>query len=201
MSGINEINPYVQAFNENMQSAYEHIEKTRENKQENDDTKVHNAAVSISISENSIATYLNTKSVESTKTNSSAQKILTNLLNDNSEYINFFAGKDMVNGFSLKNIGYEGKAITELSKDEAKDLISSNGFFGIDATSSRVSSFVFSMTGNDIEALEQSRKGLVQGFEEALKLFGGELPEISFQTQEKTLSIVDKKIEELNNKN
>lgn len=202
MLEINETtNPYIKAFNENMLNAYEHVKNTRSESssesQDYNDSKVHNAAVSISISENSIATYLNTKSVESTKTNSSAQRILTDLISDNTQYINFFAGRTMDNGFSLENIGYEGKAITELSKDEASELISDEGFFGINATSSRVSTFVLSMTGDNIEALEQSRKGLVQGFEEALKLFGGELPEISHQTQEKTLSVIDKKIQEL----
>jgi hypothetical protein len=204
MLEINETtNPYIKAFNENMLNANEHIEKSKQNtgnSEESNDSKLHNAAVSISISENSIATFLNTKSAQASSSNSSAQKILTDLLNENSEYVNFFSGKTMDNGFSLENIGYEGKAISELNKDEASALISDEGFFGIESTSSRVTDFVFSMTGDNLEALQQSRNGLVQGFEEALNLFGGELPEISHLTQEKTLSVIDTKIDELINK-
>jgi hypothetical protein len=35
------------------------------------------------------------------------------------------------------------------------------------------------------------------GFEEAEKLFGGQLPEISYKTQERTLALIDEKIKSL----
>ena len=53
------------------------------------------------------------------------------------------------------------------------------------------------MAQNDLAALQEARKGIVQGFEDAEKMWGGELPEISYQTQEKTLKIIDEKIAEL----
>ena len=36
-----------------------------------------------------------------------------------------------------------------------------------------------------------------KGFEEAKELFGGELPEISYKTQERTLALIDEKINSL----
>lgn len=195
----NQTNPYLSAFNENMNKAYESIDnsKTTTESISETDSKLHNAAVNVAISTHSIMNYLKVKSTEASQGNTNAQQILTNLVSGNDEYISFFEGNTTQSGMSLESIGYEGKAFTELSQDEAKELVSDGGFFGVDETSQRVTSFVINMTGDNIEALQESRIGLVQGFEEAQKLFGGELPDISVQTQEKTLEIIDAKIAEL----
>jgi hypothetical protein len=197
----NQTNQYLNAFNENMSKASEHISNARSASTESIDTqndsKLHNAAVNVAISTHSIMNYLKVKSAESTQGNTNAQQILTNLVNGNDDYINFFSGKTTESGLSLESIGYEGKALDQLTQGEAKALVSQGGFFGIDETSSRVTSFVLNMTGDNLESLQESRKGLVQGFEEAQKLFGGELPDISVKTQAKSLEIVDAKIAEL----
>lgn len=197
----NQTNQYLNAFNENMAKASEHIASSKEVNSDisesQSDTKLHNAAVNVSISTHSIMNYLKVKSAESSQGNTNAQQILTNLVNGNNDYVNFFSGKTTESGLSLESIGYEGKALDQLTQGEAKELVSQGGFFGIDETSSRVTSFVMNMTGDNIEALQESRKGLVQGFEEAKKLFGGELPDISIKTQEKSLEVIDAKIAEL----
>ncbi|MAD42591.1 MAG: hypothetical protein CL623_09395 [Arcobacter sp.] len=203
---MNTINPsqtnqYLNAFNENMAKASEQITSSKEGSSDifenKNDTKLHNAAVNVSISTHSIMNYLKVKSAESTQGNTNAQQILTNLVNGNDEYVNFFNGKTTESGLSLESIGYEGKALSELTQGEAQDLVSEGGFFGIDETSARVTSFVLNMTGDNLEALQQSREGLVEGFEQAQKLFGGELPDISVKTQEKSLEVIDAKIAEL----
>ncbi len=163
---------------------------------ENQDSTLHNAAVDLSISMESIKVFLNLKSVEVTKDNTTAQNALMNLTN-NTELFNFLSGKELESGFSLSSIGYDGKPITELSAHEAQDLVSDNGFFGITQTSDRVSSFVLNLSGDNLEALQESRKGVVQGFNEAEKMWGGTLPEISYETQERTLKIIDEKIAKL----
>lgn len=157
------------------------------------DSKIHNSAVNVSISMESLKVFLNIKSVELSQGNTTAQSSLMNIIN-NTEVYDFLAGKEIDGGFSLKSIGYEGKAITELSADEAKALVSNEGFFGVIETSSRVSSFVIDMAGDNAEALQQARNGIVQGFEQAEKMWGGELPQISHETQKETLKIVDEKI-------
>ncbi len=113
--------------------------------------------------------------------------------------LDFLSGKENESGMDLANIGYEGKPITELTPEEASELISDEGFFGITQTSDRVANFVFSFAGDDLELLEKGREGVVQGFEEANKLFGGELPEISYKTQERTLALLDERINSLKN--
>ena len=116
---------------------------------------------------------------------------------NHSEILSFLGGSETSGGMSLKNIGYTGKPILDLTQDEAKDLVSENGFFGITQTSDRVANFVFSFAGDDLEKLQKGRDGIVQGFEEANKLFGGNLPEISYKTQERTLALIDEKINSL----
>lgn len=160
------------------------------------ESKIHNSAVNVSISMESIKVFLNIKSVEMTQENTNAQSALMNIIN-NTELYDFLSGKELDGGFSLSSIGYDGKPITELTPDEAKSLVSDEGFFGIQQTSERVSGFVISLAGDNIEALKEARRGVVQGFEDAEKMWGGELPEISYETQEKTLTIIDEKIAEL----
>eukprot|EP01029_Cantina_marsupialis_P032163 TRINITY_DN95990_c0_g1_i1.p1 TRINITY_DN95990_c0_g1~~TRINITY_DN95990_c0_g1_i1.p1 ORF type:complete len:222 (-),score=60.07 TRINITY_DN95990_c0_g1_i1:121-786(-) len=159
-------------------------------------SRIHSSAVMLSISMESLKVYLNIKSAEYTQENSSAQSNILNIVN-NEEIYDFLSGKESVSGLSLQSIGYEGKAITELNSQEAKELVSDEGFFGVTQTSERVSSFVIAIAGDNIEALKEARAGIEKGFEDAEKLWGGKLPDISYETQEKTLSIVDKKIEEL----
>jgi hypothetical protein len=104
---------------------------------------------------------------------------------------------EILSGLDLASIGYNGKSLNELSSDEANDLISENGFFGIANTTERIASFVLNGAGDDIEKLKAGREGVAKGFEDAKKIWGGELPEISQKTIEKTLETLDKKIAEL----
>ena len=104
---------------------------------------------------------------------------------------------DILSGLDLASIGYNGKALGELSSDEASELVSENGFFGIANTADRIASFVLNGAGDDVEKLKAGREGVAKGFEDAKKIWGGELPEISQKTIEKTLETLDKKIAEL----
>ena len=157
--------------------------------------KLHNSAVNVSISMESLKVYLNIKSAEFTQENSNAQNSLLNIINNEQVY-NFLSGKEN-EGFSLSSLGYDGKPITQLSPEEAKELVSDEGFFGVTQTSQRVSSFVISLAGDDLEALQEVRNGVIKGFEEAEKLWGGQLPEISYETQKQTLALIDEKIASL----
>lgn len=141
--------------------------------------------VSISMGAQIILNIINSQN--EVKDNSSAQKNI----------MDFLSGKEVEGEFSLKDIGYEGKPITELSQGEAQELVSEEGFFGIENTANRVADFVLGFAGNDLENLEKSREGIVQGFEDANKMWGGELPEISHQTQARTLELIDERLSEL----
>ena len=92
----------------------------------------------------------------------------------------------------LKDIGYEGKPIASLSQDEAAELVSEDGFFGIEKTSTRIAEFVIMGAGSDEQMLREGRKGVLQGFKDAEAMWGGKLPDIAYETIEKSLAMIDK---------
>ena len=159
---------------------------------------VNNSAAKVAISMN--AQYnlfeMNAKSIA---TGNSVGQAGLNASKDQQSVLDFLSGKGKIDDKNLYDIGYIGKPIMDLSPQEATDLVSENGFFGITQTSDRVSNFVFSFAGDDLEKLQKGRDGIVKGFEEANKMFGGNLPEISYKTQERTLALLDAKIESLKN--
>ena len=163
--------------------------KVSENKKEelSVEEEISKSAVQVSISMNAQIVLFSMDSSNLAKGNSSAQGDING----------FLSGKPVEGGYSLEDLGYYGKPITKLSENEAKELISDEGFFGIEETSNRVADFVFDFAGFDLELLEKGRAGIVQGFDEAQKLWGAELPEISHKTQSSTLALIDARIADL----
>ena len=159
---------------------------------------VNNSAAKVAISMNAqyILFEMNAKAIA---TGNSVGQAGLNASKDQQSVLDFLSGKGKIDDKNLYDIGYIGKPIMDLSPQEATDLVSENGFFGITQTSDRVSNFVFSFAGDDLEKLQKGRDGIVKGFEEANKMFGGNLPEISYKTQERTLALLDAKIESLKN--
>ncbi len=98
---------------------------------------------------------------------------------------------------SLADIGYDGKPIGELSQDEAKSLVSEDGFFGVNQTSERIANFVLMGAGDDVDKLKAGREGIIKGFNDAQEIWGGKLPEISYETIDKSIEMIDKKLNEL----
>ena len=193
----NSTNTALSAFQQNQSvNANNQNDKSVEQKSQEKSLEqtIKESAVKVSISMNAqyVLFAMNASSV--TEGNTLTQATLSG---NQQEVLDFLSGKETQSGMSLKNIGYEGKPITELTQDEAKDLVDENGFFGVTQTSDRVANFVFSFAGDDLELLQKGREGIVQGFEEAKKMFGGELPEISYKTQERTLALLDEKINSL----
>jgi len=97
----------------------------------------------------------------------------------------------------LQDIGYDGKPIAELSQDEATQLVSEDGFFGITQTSERIANFVINGASGDEELLRAGREGMIQGFKDAEEMWGGELPEISQKTMQASIEMVDKAMADL----
>jgi hypothetical protein len=128
------------------------------------------------IAENSKAIMLNSTSVQVT------------LTGKNDDFTKMY---DNFQGF-LKDVGYTGKAIAELSQDEAAALVSEDGIFGISQTSQRIAGFVISGSGGNEDMMRAGREGMIQGFKEAESMWGGKLPEISQKTMQAAIEMVDK---------
>lgn len=97
----------------------------------------------------------------------------------------------------LKQIGYNGKPIAELSQEEAAELVSEDGFFGVAQTAQRIADFVINGAAGDEARFRAGREGMIQGFKEAEEMWGGELPEISQETMAKAIEMVDKAMYDL----
>lgn len=179
----------INAFKQNMGD----VNKAERKPEKSIDDTFEDSAVNVSISMNARIVLFNLNTIDNTRNNT----LIQGSLDGHKEMFDFLSGKEVSNSFSLKELGYDGKPITELSPDEATDLLSEDGFFGINQTSHRVADFVFNFAGDDVDLIKEGREGIVRGFEEALKLFGGELPEISHKTQERTLKLIDEKIASL----
>lgn len=103
----------------------------------------------------------------------------------------------ILNGLDLSEIGYDGKPLQDLTKEEAEALISDDGFFGVPQTSDRIADFVLMGAGDDIEKLKAGREGVLAGYKQAENTWGDTLPEISQKTLERALEKIDKKLASL----
>ncbi|HEB9336347.1 TPA: hypothetical protein RZK36_001088 [Campylobacter coli] len=127
---------------------------------------------------------------------SNAQAGINNLLGGN----DLNSIKSMLSDIDFASLGYNDKNPLAMNTDELNQLISEEGFFGIDNTANRIADFVIKGAGNDVEKLKKGLEGIKQGFEQAEKIWGGELPQISQDTIEATIKKVSDRIDELGGK-
>ena len=95
------------------------------------------------------------------------------------------------------SIGYTGKNILSMNSNELNQLVSEEGFFGIENTANRIADFVINGAGDDLEKLKKGFEGMKQGFAQAEKIWGDKLPQISQDTINKAIEKVSAKIKEL----
>ena len=132
-------------------------------------------------------THEETKEKQYVQIMTQVQSVLDVKSQDSSFEVDYQVFKDF-----LKDVGYEGKPIASLSKEEATELVSEEGFFGIGQTSTRIAEFVLMGAGSDEQKLRDGRSGVIQGFKEAEAMWGGKLPDIAYETLDKALSRIDK---------
>ncbi len=82
--------------------------------------------------------------------------------------------------------------IASLSPDEARELIGEDGYFGVEQTAERIFQFAIGLAGSDPSRLEEVLRGIDQGFAEAEKIWGGTLPDISYQTRDVLLDKINR---------
>jgi len=81
--------------------------------------------------------------------------------------------------------------ISSISQEEAVELISEDGYFGVEQTSDRIVDFAIGIAGGDPSRLEAIKEGVEKGFAEALDAFGGWLPDISYDTYDAVMNKLD----------
>ena len=78
-----------------------------------------------------------------------------------------------------------------LTPAEAQELISEEGYLGVEQTSDRIVQFALSLIGNDPDLLEEIKASINKGFEIAANALGGTLPEISMKTYDAVMDKLD----------
>ena len=81
--------------------------------------------------------------------------------------------------------------VDEATRKQAQEDISEDGYWGVKQTSERMISFAKALTGGDASKAEEMRAAIQKGFEQAEKLWGGELPEISSKTYDAVMKGID----------
>lgn len=113
---------------------------------------------------------------------------------------NLNAVKSLLSSIDFSSLGYNGKNPLSMNADELNQLVSENGFFGIENTANRIADFVINGAGNDVEKLKEGLDGIKRGFEQAEKMWGGKLPQISQDTIDAAIKKVSDRIDELGGK-
>jgi len=78
-----------------------------------------------------------------------------------------------------------------ITQDEASELISDDGYFGVDKTSERIFQFAVGIAGGDSSRIDAIKEGVDKGFQDALDAFGGWLPDISHDTYDAVMDKLD----------
>ncbi|HEY5674621.1 MAG TPA: hypothetical protein VIR78_12995 [Malonomonas sp.] len=91
----------------------------------------------------------------------------------------------------LIDTGSEILDLQQLTPEKAQELISADGYFGVEQTSNRIVDFAINAFGNDPAKLEEMRAAIEDGFQQAAQAFGGSLPEISHQTYDAIMEKLD----------
>lgn len=69
----------------------------------------------------------------------------------------------------------------------AKEAISEDGFWGVEAVSDRLVDMAIALSGGDKSKYEVLKNSIDKGFKAAERLWGGELPKICYDTYEATM--------------
>ncbi len=83
--------------------------------------------------------------------------------------------------------GREVLVVDSEARAEAEKMISEDGEWGVKAVSSRIVDFAKAISGGDKSKLDELRGAIEEGFKQAEKAFGGELPEISRKTYDEVM--------------
>ena len=95
--------------------------------------------------------------------------------------------------FTMTRIASEEASVDfkNLTPAEAKELISEEGYLGVEQTSDRIVQFALSLIGNDPDLLEEIKASIDKGFEMAASALGGTLPDISMKTYDAVMDKLD----------
>ena len=102
----------------------------------------------------------------------------------------------IANGDMWKFLASGKFEVDEATKLQAQQDIAEDGYWGVKQTSGRILDFATALTGGDPSKIEDMRAAFKNGYEQAEKTWGGELPEISKKTYDAVMAGFDKMAED-----
>ena len=106
--------------------------------------------------------------------------------------------KDVLDGQNMgmkaaieKILEERGEEITPEMIEEAQADVSEGGFFSVEAVTDRIMSFAKALAEDDPSKAAELKDAFKKGFEEAEKIWGGELPQISQDTYDSVMKAFD----------
>ncbi len=81
--------------------------------------------------------------------------------------------------------------LAAITPEEAQELVSEDGYFGVEQTSERIFQFAVGIAGGDPSRIEAIKEGIDKGFAEAKEAFGDWLPDISYATYDAVMKKLD----------
>jgi hypothetical protein len=81
--------------------------------------------------------------------------------------------------------------VTDEMRAAAQAEIAEGGYFSVDVTATRILDFAVAISGGDPARIDVLRGAIEQGFAEAERIWGRELPEISRQTRDAVMNGLD----------
>ena len=75
--------------------------------------------------------------------------------------------------------------VDEATKKQAQEDISEDGYWGVKQTAQRMFDFASALAGDDEEQMKKMQNAIGKAFKQSEKVWGGKLPDISYQTQDK----------------
>ena len=81
--------------------------------------------------------------------------------------------------------------VTEEAKAEAQAALEEGGYWSVESTSDRILEMAKALTGGDPDQIEAMREAVEEGFKQATKSWGKDLPEISSKTYDAIMEKFD----------
>jgi hypothetical protein len=81
--------------------------------------------------------------------------------------------------------------VDEATAKQAAEDVSEDGYWGVTQTSERILDFAKTLAGGDSSKAEQMREAITKGYQQAAKLWGDDLPEISQKTYDAVMKGID----------
>lgn len=81
--------------------------------------------------------------------------------------------------------------LESITPEQAQELVAEDGYFGVEKTAQRIFDFAVSISGNDPSRIDAIMAGIEDGFAQAEQAWGGTLPDISYETKDAVMVMLD----------